>query len=414
MNKFSKNRQYYKFCAYGFLKNLRFFDAFFILFLLDKSLSYTSIGALYALREIVINLFEVPSGLLADTYGRKNALMLSFVAYIVSFVLFYWAHDFWWFVPAFVLYGIGDAFRSGTHKGMIMDYLKLQGWSEQKINYYGHTRSWSQKGSALSSLIAGLIVFYTGSFHSVFIYSIIPYVINLGLIFSYPKELNKSPIQSHHKHGIRMVFQSFFRVMKQPKVMRIINSSAAHTAYLKAIKDYIQPLMLHIVVILPFMLSMTTEKKNGLVIGVLYFFIYLATSRASRMASRFNERYEKNKLNASYVTLMLGFGLGVLTGVFYGLDLWVLSLLTFVGIYLIENLRKPILTGIIADNVPNELLTSVISAQNLIRTLMTVLIALLFGIIADDFGISMAFISISVFLITLSQIVNLLTQKHPS
>ena len=409
MNTFSINKQYYKFCAYGFLKNLRFFDAFFILFLLEKGLSYTSIGVLYALREIIINVFEVPSGLLADTYGRKNALMLSFVAYIVSFLLFYSAKDFWWLVPAFVLYGVGDAFRSGTHKGMIMDYLKLQGWSAQKIDYYGHTRSWSQKGSALSSLIAGLIVFYTGAFHTVFIYSVIPYVINLALIFSYPNELNKSPTHRTSNQGIKQTLRSFFMVMKQPKVLRIVNSAAAHTAYLKAIKDYIQPLMLHIAVILPFMLSMATVKKNGLVIGVLYFFIYLATSRASRMASSFND---KNKLNASYVTLMMGFLLGIFTGIFYGLDLWVLSLLTFVGIYLIENLRKPILTGIIADNVPNELLTSVISAQNLIRTIMTALIALTFGLLADNWGISQALVVISIILFLISFLIdNFLSKK---
>jgi len=71
MSTIKKDKQYYKFCLYGFLKNLRFFDAFFILFLLDKNLSYTQIGSLYAVRELTVNIFEVPSGLIADTYGRK-------------------------------------------------------------------------------------------------------------------------------------------------------------------------------------------------------------------------------------------------------------------------------------------------------------------------------------------------------
>jgi len=91
---------------------------------------------------------------------------------------------------AFMLYGVGEAFRSGTHKSMIMDWLKLNNWQNQKIKYYGHTRSWSQKGSALSSLVAGFIVFYSGNYNSIFIYSIIPYLLNLLLIFSYPKEIN--------------------------------------------------------------------------------------------------------------------------------------------------------------------------------------------------------------------------------
>ena len=131
-----RNRQYFKFCIYGFLKNLRFFDAFFILFLIEKGLPFTQIGILYAAREIVINVFEIPSGILADTFGRKSALIGSFVVYILSFSVFYLSSDFWLFLIAFILYGIGEAFRSGTHKGMIMDYLELNHWEEQKINYY--------------------------------------------------------------------------------------------------------------------------------------------------------------------------------------------------------------------------------------------------------------------------------------
>ena len=387
MNRFNKDAQYIKFCAYGFLKNLRFFDAFFFLFLMEKGLSFTQIGVLYAVREVFINIFEIPSGILADTFGRKNALMASFVAYIISFYLFSQATEFWLFMLAFILFGLGDAFRSGTHKGMIMDYLKIQNWQDQKINYYGHTRSWSQLGSALSALIAGFIVFISGSFQDIFIYSI-----NLVIVFTYPNEINHSLDESVKKKRIGLTLRSFLQVMKQPNVLRIINSSAVHSAYLKAVKDYIQPLMVNVALIMPFMLNTDVEKKNGLVIGVIYFLIYLATSRASRFSSII---YNRNKLKISYQTLMAGFVFGLLSGVFYVLDLWVVSLLLFVGIYIVENARKPILTGVMSDNVPNKILTSVLSAQSLLKTIMTAGLALAFGILADLFGIGVSFVIVS-------------------
>ncbi len=228
-----KNKQYFKFCTYGFLKNLRFFDAFFILFLIEKGLSFTQIGILYAVREIIINAFEIPSGIIADTFGRKKSLTVSFLIYIISFSVFYISSGFWFFLIAFILYGIGDAFRTGTHKGIIMDYLKLKHWEEQKINYYGHTRSWSQKGSAISALIAGLIVFYSGTYQNIFLYSIIPYLLNLILIISYPKEFNRSIEQINFKSniGIRLTIKSFFRTIKQPNVLKIISTAAIHSAY---------------------------------------------------------------------------------------------------------------------------------------------------------------------------------------
>ena len=158
-----------KFCLYGFLKNLRFYDAFLLLFFLDNGLNYSQIGLLYAAREVTTNLLEVPSGILADTYGRKRSLLLAFLVYILAFLTFYLSANFFLLLIAMVLVGVGDAFRSGTHKGMIMDYLRIMGWEAQKINYYGHTRSWSQLGSAVSALLAGLTVFYASNYRIIYL-----------------------------------------------------------------------------------------------------------------------------------------------------------------------------------------------------------------------------------------------------
>ncbi len=389
------NKQYAKFSAYGFLKNLRFFDAFFILFLVEKGLPYTQIGVLYAAREIATNVFEIPSGLIADTYGRKSALIGSFIFYIISFIVFYASLNFWLFLGAFLLYGIADAFRSGTHKGMIMDYLKLNNWQDQKINYYGHTRAWSQKGSAISSLVAGIIVFYSGSYQNIFLYSIIPYLFNLILIISYPQELNLSE-KPLTKKNVGLTLKTFFNIIQQPKVLQLINASALHTAYLKAVKDYIQPLMVSVAVFIPLLTNVDVKRKNGVIIGLFYFLIYIASSRASQMAAKIAA---KNKKRISHQTLILGFIFGIFCGVFYYFGLPIIALIAFIGIYIVENMRKPILTGFVADNVPNKILVSVISVQSLIRTLITAVIAIVFGIMADYAGIGMSFMVVSVFLL---------------
>ncbi len=410
MEALTKNLQYFKFCFYGFLKNLRFFDAFFILFLVEKGMSYTQIGILYAVREITINIFEVPSGIAADTFGRKDSLVGSFIFYIISFVVFYFSGNFWFFFLAFVLYGIADAFRTGTHKGIIMDYLKMNGWENQKINYYGHTRSWSQKGSAVSALIAGVIVFYSGSYQTIFLYSVIPYLLNLMLIVSYPKELNHTfnKVKMKNKAGMRLTTKMLFKMIKEPRVLQIINTSALHTAYLSAVKDYIQPLMVSVALLIPIMLSTEPEKKNGVIIGVFYFFVYLATAYASKYSSKVAGI---KKLNISHITLLLGFILGMISGVFYVFHFSVISMIAFIGIYIVENIRKPILTGYVANQVPNEILASVISVQSLLKTIITAVLAFVFGILADYFGIGKAFIYVSLSLILSSVFINFYTSK---
>lgn len=395
--------QFKKFCAYGFLKNLRFFDAFFILFLVDKGLSYTEIGALYATRELFINIFEIPSGIIADTYGRRLTLAGSFISYILSFVLFYFSNQFSMFMFAFILFGIGEAFRSGTHKGIIIDYLKIKKWNHLKILYYGHTRSWSQIGSALSALIAGFIIYFGGNYNSIFLYSIIPYLINLILILSYPKEIDlpPEPDSFSKKLNVMGTIRPFLDIIRKPKVLGIINTSAVHSAFLKVIKDYIQPLIVNVAILLPFMLNTSVDKKNGLVIGITYFIIFLLTSKASQLASAIAAN---NKNNISHLTLVTGFILGIATGIFYYYDLWVLSLITFVGIYIVENIRKPILTGFVSDNVPNEILTTVISTQSLLQTVVTVTMSFLFGIVADNYGIGTSLFTVSGILLIVTMI----------
>lgn len=397
MSGYEKNRQYFKFCAYGFLKNLRFFDAFLLLFFLENEISFTQIGVIYAVREISINAAEIPSGIISDTYGRKKSLIAAFVLYIVSFFIFYCSTNFHLFLLAMIFYGVGDAFRSGTHKGMIVDYLINNNWGEYKVDYYGHTRSWSQKGSAISSLVAGILVLYSGSYRAIFLFSIVPYLFNFINIYTYPDNLNFATKKKKKQsaRSIWPVIRNSLQTIKKPNVFRVINSAALHSAYLKATKDYIQPLIVQVAVLLPILYGLDEKNKNGLIIGIIYFIIYLMTSTASKNANRILLLDIKNM---GRYTLYFGLFAGTVCGIFFSQEWWVASLIAFMLIYLLENIRKPILTGELADNVDSEILTSVLSSQSFFATILTSTIAILLGIFTDKFGIGISLIIISSFL----------------
>ena len=86
---FPKDRQFYKFSLYGFLKNLKFFDPFIILFFREMGFSFLEIGALFSIREIAKNVLEIPTGIIADAFGRRASMIYAFVSYISSFMIFY-------------------------------------------------------------------------------------------------------------------------------------------------------------------------------------------------------------------------------------------------------------------------------------------------------------------------------------
>ena len=62
-----------RFSLYSFLKNQRYFEAYFLLAMLAKGLGFAEIGLLVACREIVVNLCEVPSGAIADASASRAA-----------------------------------------------------------------------------------------------------------------------------------------------------------------------------------------------------------------------------------------------------------------------------------------------------------------------------------------------------
>ena len=406
---FEKNRQYVQFCLYGFLKNLRFFDAFLLLFFLENGLSYAQIGLLYAGRELATNILEVPSGFMADLYGRKQALLASFVLYIISFLVFYWSTQFGLLMLAMILFGLAEAFRSGTHKGMIMDYLQWQGWKADKIAYYGLTRSWSQRGSALSALLAGILVFFTENYRLIYLISVIPYVLNMLNVFLYPTEIDRAQKKKKTKQSWGTSLWHFGQVLRKPSVLAIVNSAALHGAFLKSIKDYIQPLMVQLAILLPILSEVEEESKNGLVIGGLYFGIYLLTAAASRRAGYVSQL---GWSNLAPKTLWLGLGSGLLSGIFVYLGWWVLAIVVFVLVYLVENLRKPILTGFLVDEVPADLLTSVLSAQSFYKTIMTALLAIGLGFLSDHWGIGPALGLLSSLLLLFSWVLELYRKSN--
>lgn len=401
---FKKDIQYYKFCLYGFLKNLRLFEPFLILFLLEKEISFLQIGTLYAIREIFINLLEIPSGVIADVLGRKNSLISSFIFYIISFLLFFFSSSFYLFVTAIVFYAIGDAFRTGTHKTMIFNYLRINSWQNQRAHYYGNTRSWSQMGSAFSSLIAASIVFYSGNYASIFLYSIIPYVLDLILIASYPKVLNGPTVEFNSKkirHRFIQIAKDFVYSFKRKNIIRAIANLSVHSGFHRAIKDYLQPIIQTFALSIPVMIFLSDKQRSAILIGILYFIIYLLTSVASRKAGSLTNKLRSNE-RALNITMYVGFFMAFLSGIFFHYSFYIISIVLYISIYLTENLRNPIGVAYVSELFHDNVLTTALSTNSQAKSLLAALIAPLLGFLADQYGIGIGLSILALITIMLS------------
>lgn len=386
---------YHKFRAYGFLKNLRFFDPFLILFFRETGLTFLEIGTLFSIREIATNVLEIPTGIVADSYGRRRSMLASFSSYLLSFALFYLFPSFGIYALAMLLFAFGEAFRSGTHKALILEYLHIKGIEGQKVEYYGHTRAASQFGSAIAALIAAGLVFHTGSYRIVFLASIAPYLLELLLMLSYPKELDGILVglrgggMKEIARQIRSTAVNSFHMLRKGILLRGLLSSASFDALFKSTKDYLQPVLQSLALALPVLLSLSKNRRVAIVVGIIYFFIYLGTSYAASHAGMIQQRVHSltgaaNMIYVVGIILLAAGGIGVLT------HLYILSIIGFLGLYLLQNARRPLLVGYLADLIPRQMMATGLSVESQLRTLLIAALAPMIGLMADRLGIGAA------------------------
>ncbi len=394
-----------KFGFYGFFKNLRFFEPFIYLYFLAIGLSYFEIGLIISIREISMYIFEIPTGFIADIWGKKKSMMLCFVLYIISFIIYYFSHSFLLLAIASIIFGLGEAFRLGTHKAIIFDYLDWRGISSKKAQVYGFTRSVALFGAALSAIIGAVLLVWLKDYHIIFLFSIIPYICAFILLLTYPPErgaskdldFNFTVIKKHVKDSL-----SNLLLIKQLRLILI--NSAIFDGIFKASRDYIQPVIRNFIIAYPILMMIENEhNRETLLIALLYLLINIFGAFASRWSHKLNNYCDSSNTPLNY--LFLGQAILLLgTGYFIGINLYVVFIL-FLVLNIVSNLRRPLLLSCLVNEIEDIQRATMLSIESQLKSLAIVVLAPVLGLLADLFSIRMMFVLISLFLIGLYLVV---------
>jgi MFS family permease len=196
--------QLHKFYLTEFLKTQRYFIPVMILFLQFHKLSYTEIFLLYAIQSFVVFLLELPSGVFADLFGKKAALIISRASLIPAYALFAVADHFWFFFLAMIFMALNKAFKSGTHKAYIFDYLEQNSSKITPSEVFGKNKFWARMGEAIASVSGGFIAAKLG-FYVVFLFALVPTIANFLIALTYEKieekhRAKKFTLSMHFQH----------------------------------------------------------------------------------------------------------------------------------------------------------------------------------------------------------------------
>ena len=119
--------------------------------------SVTNVGIVIATFSLSILIFEIPSGAVADLFGRKMAFVFGYMFWLIALVVLYFTDSMLGLIAFSILDGIASSLFSGADSALIYDILK----EEKKERYYkkaiGLYHSMWPMGAAVGSITGGYI-----------------------------------------------------------------------------------------------------------------------------------------------------------------------------------------------------------------------------------------------------------------
>src|SRR5262245_59456997 len=131
------------------------------LFLLDAGLSITGAFVANAAFTAGMAVFEVPTGIIADGFGRRASFILGAVTLVVTtllYLLLWRVHaGVWWWVVVSALIGLGFTFFSGATEAWLVDALDATGFTGNKDAVFGKGQVFEGAATLIGTIAGGLL-----------------------------------------------------------------------------------------------------------------------------------------------------------------------------------------------------------------------------------------------------------------
>lgn len=129
--------------------------ASWVALLAARGFSLVEIGFAESVFHVASLLFEVPSGVISDVFGRKKSMVLSQCMMLVSSLLMLVSDSMAGVLPAMVFSAFGYNFASGTRESLAYETLKAEGREAEYDGYASTDMMLYTFFSSLATLCAG-------------------------------------------------------------------------------------------------------------------------------------------------------------------------------------------------------------------------------------------------------------------
>lgn len=371
-----------------FSKWFSFVMPILVLFYEENGLTLQDIFILKSIYSVVAVGFELPSGYLADTWGKRNCLLLGCVIFFGGYLTYSFTETFLAFVFAEILLGMGQTFVNGTDSALLYNTVAAHKKDYLYMRYEGRLTMVGNFSEAVAGILGGLLAVLSLRFpfyaQAVIAFSGIPAAFML-------KEYGGRVVRSNAlPEIIRILKYSLFT--NRQLACNIAFSGIIGAATL-TMAWFVQPILIQLETPVSFY-------------GIIWTGLNLAVGTAAWYSDKIEQFFGSARMSILILVCISG---GYVLLAFHLASYSLLGILLL--FYLVRGFATPILKGYINQLTLSEMRTTVLSIRNLIIRLMFAAIAPFAGWISDTRGIQSALLYIAAIITIPGMVVFILSRK---
>jgi MFS family permease len=315
---------------------------------------------------ITVVLLEVPTGIIADKWGRKKMIVLSTLLECFMFLILVFATEFWHFAAAIFLAGIARSASSGSENAMLYDSLLQNGQEQAFEKYLGRLNVCDFTAAIIAALCGSLLASRYGfelNYWISFVSMLVSVCVSLMLVETAVKSKSAESIEikEHIKSSVHV-----FR--KHPGVYLVVLSGMVIGAALNFIDEFWQ-LYLH-----------------RLEVPVLYSGLFSAAIMIVRLPGNIVAHVIKSRFR--YRTILSGVTVIFAVGFLYiSVMKDYTSLVAIFLICLLSGIIEPITTGYLHHRINSSMRATIDSFQSLGLNVVLIITGLGFGYFSSKFDV---------------------------
>ena len=364
---------------FSFLMNFNVTSAIWMIYLSSKGMSLTQLGLLEGLFHITSFLMEVPTGAIADIFGRKISRTLERVFAVLSNAIILFSNNIYLFILGFAISAISYNLESGSGEALIYDSLKEMNQENTYSKIAGTIEVMTQLGMMSGYILGGYLA--KNSYELAYIISIVIGVLSIlqSLTFKEPNiEMKKN------KNVLIQAKESLKIIIKNKKIMVLILIMEAITTFTTCIFFYLQNYFLE---------NGFNQLQIGLFMAIASVFSALGAAYTHKIEKVFSK-----KILLKYIPLIMA------------VFVWGIALSKYLFVYFalisgLEGILYVVYSSSINKLIPSNKRATILSFASMVFSLYMMLLFPLFGKIADIYSLKISFMALAVLISALEVLI---------